>query len=211
LVIGDERVPLDSAIDPREQARNYLQQYRDGKSADQQIGRLREETGLELQYLTQLRVMAEQAVGIQDIEDIEGEWRLRAPAARGKSAPRSSVRKRSTPAMDLKGNLIYVGRSGGENDRVTFDIAGPDDAWLHARGVPGSHVIVRWMGTNRDDEAVLLRAAELAAWFSQARSSGKVEVDITTRRHVRKIKGAGPGMVTYRNERTVSVSPVGPD
>ena len=109
------------------------------------------------------------------------------------------------------GNAIYIGKSGTENDRVTFDIAGPDDTWLHARGVPGSHVIVRWSGPDRDDEAVLLRAAELAAFFSQSRSSGRVEVDITPRRFVRKIKGAGPGMVTYRNERTVSVTPVGLD
>jgi predicted ribosome quality control (RQC) complex YloA/Tae2 family protein len=94
---------------------------------------------------------------------------------------------------------------------VTFDIAGPDDTWFHARGVPGSHVIVRWTNAGRDDDAVLLRAAELAAWFSQSRASGRVEVDITPRRFVRKIKGAGPGMVTYRNERTVSVAPVGPD
>jgi predicted ribosome quality control (RQC) complex YloA/Tae2 family protein len=111
----------------------------------------------------------------------------------------------------VNGNDIFVGRSGAENDHVTFEIAGQDDTWLHARGVPGSHVIVRWGGRDREDEATLLRAAEIAAWFSKSRSSGRVEVDITARRHVRKIKGSGPGLVTYQNERTVSVKPVGLD
>lgn len=111
------------------------------------------------------------------------------------------------PVTTVNGNPIYVGRSSRENDRVTFDIAKPDDTWLHARGVPGSHVIVRWLGTVPDDAESLDRAAALAAWYSGARSSARAEVDITNRQSVRKIKGAGPGMVTYRNERTVLVTP----
>jgi predicted ribosome quality control (RQC) complex YloA/Tae2 family protein len=107
----------------------------------------------------------------------------------------------------VNGNPIYVGRSSRENDRVTFAIARPTDTWLHARGVPGSHVIVRWLGTLPDDQDSLDRAASLAAWYSGARSSARVEVDITNRQSVRKVKGAGPGMVTYRNERTVVAVP----
>jgi len=211
LVVNDQRIPLDPRVDPREQARQYIQQYRDAKSADQQIGSVRAGSELELSYLRQLRTLAQQAVGIQDIEDLEAEWRSRKPTGtETRPLKRSSAKKRTTPLLDVKGHAIYVGKSGSENDRVTFDLAGPDDTWLHARGVPGSHVIVRWNGPERDDDAVLLRAAELAAFFSQSRASGRVEVDITPRRFVRKIKGAGPGMVTYRNERTVSVAPVGP-
>lgn len=212
LVVGDQRIPLDPALDPREQARRYLQQYRDARSADQQIGAVRTATQLELSYLQQLQTLAQHAVSIQDIEDLEAEWRARRPTgAQSRSLPRSSQRKRTAPVLDVNGHAIFVGKSGAENDRVTFEIAGPDDTWLHARGAPGSHVIVRWNGPRRDDEAVLLRAAELAAYYSQSRASGRVEVDITQRRFVRKIKGAGPGMVTYRNERTVSVAPVGLD
>jgi predicted ribosome quality control (RQC) complex YloA/Tae2 family protein len=211
LVVGDERIPLDPAINPKEQARRYIQQYQDAKSSDQQIGTVRAATQLELNYLQQLRTLAQQAVSIQDIEDLEAEWRARRPSGdKGRSKPRSSGRKRTMPVENVNGHAIFVGKSGSENDRVTFDIAGPDDTWLHARGVPGSHVIVRWNGPDRNDDAVLVRAAELAAYFSQSRASGRVEVDITARRFVRKIKGAGPGMVTYRHERTVSVAPIGP-
>ena len=212
LEVGETRIPLDPGLDPKEQAQRYLKQYRDGRSADVHIGSARATTELERAYLVQLRTLAEQAVNIQDIEDLEAEWRSRnQQGTDGKQAKRASGKKRTVPVLEVKGQAIFVGRSGAENDRVTFDIASPDDTWLHARGVPGSHVVVRWAGSDRDDDAVLLRAAELAAYFSQSRTSGRVEVDITPRRFVRKIKGAGPGMVSYRNERTVSVAPVGPD
>jgi predicted ribosome quality control (RQC) complex YloA/Tae2 family protein len=212
LVVDRHHIPLDPALDPKEQAQRYMHQYQEGKSADHHIGSAREATALDLRYLEQLRTLAEQAVSIQDIEEIEAEWRSRQPAGSREKAPkRSTGKKRTMPITEVKGQPIFVGRSGAENEHVTFNVAGPDDTWLHARGVPGSHVIVRWTNTDRDDDAVLLRAAELAAWFSQSRASGRVEVDITPRRFVRKIKGAGPGMVTYRNERTVSVAPVGPD
>jgi predicted ribosome quality control (RQC) complex YloA/Tae2 family protein len=212
LLVDGQRIPLDPGIDAKEQARRYLHQYQEGKSADEHIGAARDASELELNYLEQLRTLAQQAVSIQDIEDLEAEWRARQPPSPSTRPPkRSTGRKRTQPTIEVKGQPIFVGRSGSENDYVTFDVAGPDDTWLHARGVPGSHVIVRWNGASRDDDAVLLRAAELAAFFSHSRGSGRVEVDITPRRFVRKIKGAGPGMVTYRNERTVSVAPVGPD
>jgi predicted ribosome quality control (RQC) complex YloA/Tae2 family protein len=212
LSVGETRVPLDPDLDPREQARRYIDQYQSAKSADIQIGPVRQVTEAEIAYLSQLKTLAEQAVSFQDIEDIEAEWRVHQPGASSeRAAKRSSGRKRTVPLAEVKGQPIFVGRSGAENDRVTFEIAGPDDTWLHARGVPGSHVIVRWTGQERNDYAVLLRAAELAAYFSQSRQSNRVEVDITERRHVRKIKGTGPGMVTYRNERTVLVAPVGPE
>jgi predicted ribosome quality control (RQC) complex YloA/Tae2 family protein len=135
------------------------------------------------------------------------EWDAYAGPERGKpEKKRKSAPDRVRPVSDSDGNLIYIGRTGPQNDRVTFEIAGPDDWWLHARGVPGSHVMVRGNGREPTD-AALERAAAVAAFFSKSRTSGKVEVDIARRRDVRKIKGAGPGMVTYRNERTVLVSP----
>jgi predicted ribosome quality control (RQC) complex YloA/Tae2 family protein len=74
--------------------------------------------------------------------------------------------------------------------------------------VPGSHVVIRWRNPAADDRRETIEAAaQLAAWYSSARGAGLAEVDIAKRRHVRKIKGAGPGMVTYRNESTIAVRP----
>jgi predicted ribosome quality control (RQC) complex YloA/Tae2 family protein len=130
----------------------------------------------------------------------------------GHSSSKKQKSRKVAPLTDDDGNLIYIGRSGRENEQVTFDIAGSDDLWLHARGVPGSHVILRLrVPAAEPDETALETAAALAAWYSGSRESGSVEVDITQRRHVRKIKGSGPGMVTYRNERTVAVRPSAED
>jgi predicted ribosome quality control (RQC) complex YloA/Tae2 family protein len=94
---------------------------------------------------------------------------------------------------------------------VTFDLARSDDLWLHARGVPGAHVILRG-GSGAGaapPEQVLEQAARLAASHSAARSSSAVEVDVTPRRYVKKVPGGPPGLVRYSNERTVRVTPLG--
>jgi len=92
-----------------------------------------------------------------------------------------------------------------QNEHVTFNIASPQDLWLHARNMPGAHVVIRWAGSHDDD--VLEAAASLAAYFSDGRDATLVPVDVTERRNVRRMRGAGPGMVTYRNERTLNVRP----
>jgi predicted ribosome quality control (RQC) complex YloA/Tae2 family protein len=103
---------------------------------------------------------------------------------------------------------IRVGRSSRANDQLTFGYSSPNDVWLHARSVPGSHVILRW----RDPEGAppardLEEAARLAAYYSKARSSGIVPVDWTRRKHVRKPRGAAPGSVLTQRVKTLFVEP----
>ena len=99
---------------------------------------------------------------------------------------------------------ILVGGSARGNERVTFDLGAPGDLWLHARGVPGAHVVVK-LGGKDPPRKTLLEAARLAALHSQARGSAKVPVDYTLQRHVRKVKQGPPGLVTYSEEKTVRV------
>jgi predicted ribosome quality control (RQC) complex YloA/Tae2 family protein len=102
--------------------------------------------------------------------------------------------------------VIWVGRNARQNDLVTFDKGGPADLWLHARGVPGAHVIIKSGGRTVPDD-VMRRAAALAAYYSSARHEAHVLVDVTQRKYVHKVKGGKPGMVTYRNESPVEVVP----
>ena len=145
------------------------------------------------------------------MEVLAAEWEAHrgpTPGAKGPTKRSGAAPKRPKPLVDPHGHAVYVGRSGRENDLITFDLAGPDDTWLHARGVGGSHVVIRWRTPGGVEEAATVEAAAaLAAWYSAARESSAVEVDVARRRHVRKIKGSGPGMVTYRNERTIRVRP----
>ena len=92
---------------------------------------------------------------------------------------------------------------------MTFQDAAPEDLWLHARGLPGAHVVLRDVGDDPDDELVAA-AATVAAYFSAARDERGVDVDVTRRKFVRAIARAGPGQVTYRNERTIRVRPRAP-
>jgi predicted ribosome quality control (RQC) complex YloA/Tae2 family protein len=104
------------------------------------------------------------------------------------------------------GFALLVGRNSRQNEEVTFHQAAANDLWLHARGVPGAHVIVK-SGGRPIPETTLRAAAALAAYYSQAREHGRVDVDYTEQRYVRHMKGGGPGMVIYERERTLRVAP----
>jgi len=102
--------------------------------------------------------------------------------------------------------VLLVGKNSRQNEEVTFHQAAASDLWLHARGVPGAHVIVK-SGGRPVPEVTLREAAALAAYYSQSRSAGSVPVDITEQRYLRHLKGGGPGMVTYERERTIHIQP----
>jgi predicted ribosome quality control (RQC) complex YloA/Tae2 family protein len=104
------------------------------------------------------------------------------------------------------GFTILIGKNSRQNEEVTFHQASAHDIWLHARGVPGSHVIVKAAGREVPHSTVE-QAASLAAYYSQARGSTNVPVDYTLQRHVRHMKGGGPGMVIYERERTIYSHP----
>jgi predicted ribosome quality control (RQC) complex YloA/Tae2 family protein len=107
-----------------------------------------------------------------------------------------------------EGYEILVGRNSRENDELTFEVAGPDDFWMHVADYGGSHVVVR--NPNREKtlpESVLTKAAQLAAYYSQARNSSKVEVHYTRRKHVTKLRRAKPGLVKLSAFESIRVEP----
>lgn len=205
-------IKLDPTLSPSENAQHYFERYRKAQSAAANVPELIARAEQELAYLDQLRTLARLADSYDEIESMRLEW-LAYTAASGQSS-RASRPKGARPAAGARkprsyrtagGDTILIGRTGPQNDAVTFDIAGPSDLWLHARNMPGAHVILRSSGATA--EATVEQAAALAAYYSDGRDATSVPVDVTERRHVRKIKGAGPGLVTYRNERTVNVRP----
>lgn len=213
LVLDGRVIPLDPALGAKDNAQAYFEEYRKAQRAGAQLPEHIAEAETELDYLRQLRVQAEQADGFAAIEAIRQEFdehtggRQPVGERAGNRSKKQAPRKVSG-LTEASGNMIFIGRSGRENDQVTFDIGGAEDTWLHVRGVPGSHVIVRWLRpADEEDEQAVETAAALAAHYSGSRANGLVEVDVTRRKNVRKIKGAGPGMVTYRNERTIAVRP----
>jgi predicted ribosome quality control (RQC) complex YloA/Tae2 family protein len=217
---GENPIELDPALDASGNAQAYFDRYRKAQRGLEQVPARIEAAEREDAYLQQLATQGEQAQGFNTIETLMREFEEylavhpsgRAPDQRG-GQPRKrkpATGQGSTPDLyrTPDGHQIHVGRSGRQNDQVTFSIGGPDDTWLHARGVAGSHVIIRWdTAAEEEDPDTIETAAALAGWYSAARASGSVDVDVAKRRHVRKISGAGPGMVTYRNEHTIVAIP----
>lgn len=212
LIVEGQHIALDPGMSANENAQSYFERYRKAQSAESQLPALEAAGDAEIAYLDQLATLIAQAPGFAELEALAAEWAEQAAPEDARKPKRKSTPRRPKALTDAQGNSIYIGRSGPQNDLLTFEIAGPDDTWLHARGVGGSHVIIRWRAPDDpESEATIEAAAALAAWYSAARESGGVEVDIARRRHVRKLKGAGPGMVTYRNERTIRVRPTSED
>lgn len=202
-------IKLDPALTPLENAQQYFDKYNRAKRALDDVPRLIRETETELAQLQQWSADLELATSWPDIDEVQqqlqahGYWR---------GAPRPKPGgQRSAPLRIVtdSGFVIWVGRNSRQNEQVTFEKGSPVDLWLHARGVPGAHVIIKLDG-RRAPQEVIEHAAGVAAYFSLKRGEAKVEVDVTERRHVRKIKGGGAGQVTYRNEETLFVAPLDP-
>jgi predicted ribosome quality control (RQC) complex YloA/Tae2 family protein len=104
--------------------------------------------------------------------------------------------------------VVLVGRSGPENDTLTFRVASPWDFWLHAAGTSGAHVVVRNPQRLKSlPDRTLTAAAAIAAWYSGSKGDGKVEVHYTQRKHVHKRRGMPAGQVLVRRFRSIQVAP----
>ena len=199
-------IKLDSDLTHVENAQRYFDRYEKAKRAADDIPKLVRRTQHEVSYLRQLAADLELAENWPEIDAVReamqqaGYWR--GPRQKGPAGGKPGIRRFTTH----DGYVIFVGRNAGQNHQLVTERSGPDDLWLHARGIPGSHVIIRNDGRPIPDK-VIEQAAGMAAYYSSAREDTSVEVDVTERRHVRPIKGGKPGMVRYKNERTLNIAP----
>lgn len=200
-------IALDARLTPLENAQAYFRRYDKAKAAAQAVPALIAGTELELAYIAQLESDLVNAANWLEIDDViqslqaRGHWagaRLKRLGGGGRQGPLRIVSR--------DGYVLWVGRNSRQNAQLTFKRANPQDIWLHARDVPGAHVVIRDDG-RRIKEDLLMQAAAVAAHYSQRRSDSSVQVDYTRIKYVRAIKGAGPGMVTYRNEKSLWVRP----
>lgn len=204
-------IKLNPDLTPLENAQRYFTKYEKAKRALANVPELVEATRNRLDYLSQLETDIDLAGNWVEIDEVRqilqsmGYWQGQAPRKIGGSGKVGPLRLVTTD-----GFVMWVGRNSRQNDQTTFGKGGGDDLWLHARDVPGAHVVIKNDGRKIPEE-VILQAASIAAYYSKLRNEGNVLVDVTQCKHVRKIKGAAPGMVTYRNEETRTVIPQSED
>jgi predicted ribosome quality control (RQC) complex YloA/Tae2 family protein len=200
-------VALDPALSPRENAERYYRRYRRIAESAARVAARAAEVRAREAALAALLAAVDRA-SLPELARLEREARALGAGPRRAAAPR---RRRDEPAPPyrtfraLGGAAILVGRGAAENDALTVRVARGNDLWLHARGRPGAHVVVRLGKAAGPDQETLLDAAHLAAHFSDARGDPQVEVAWTRAKHVRKPKGAAPGAVTYSQERVLAL------
>lgn len=200
-------IKLNPDDSPLENAQRYFGRYNKAKRALDDVPRLVAETKRDIAYVEQLQTDLELASNWPEIDEVQQALQQRG-LWRGKPRPRIAGGQQSGPlrVVTEDGFVIWVGRNSRQNETVTFDKGSAQDLWLHARGVPGAHVVVKNDGRAIPDD-VIEQAAAIAAHYSASRGEASVIVDVTERRHVKKIKGGSTGMVTYRNETTRTVVP----
>ena len=160
----------------------------------------------EIAYLETIAHALTSSTTLADVDEIRAELIAGGylKDARKRTAPSKKPQPLKFTAPD--GTEILVGKNNAQNDRLTFKLAAPDDLWLHAKDITGSHVIVR---SSRVSDETLNFAAQIAAYFSKARDSSNVPVDYVPCKFVKKPSGAKPGFVIFTNQRTLYVTPQG--
>jgi predicted ribosome quality control (RQC) complex YloA/Tae2 family protein len=201
------RIELDPRLTAVENAQRYFRAYQKARAARDEVPQMLEDLAADEAYLAQLETDLALASSRPEIDEVmaalvAGEY-VRAPSSR--PPPRTKTSRLLT-FHSPDSFVIYVGHNSRQNEELTFKIASHDDIWLHARGVPGAHVIVR-SGGRMVPPDTLEFAAQLAAHFSAARDAKMVPVDWTERKHVRRLPGGKPGMVHYDHERSLVVNP----
>ena len=194
-------IPMDIQLTPVQNAQRYFKKYQKARTTREMAAQQHETTLQELNYLEGMLLDVGKCVGESELEEIRDE--LAATGYVKKTANRRQQRAlpkskpyhyRSSDGID-----IFVGKNAAQNERLTGD-ARPNEMWLHAKDMPGSHVIVKAEGSIPD--STLSDAATLAAWYSKGQHSSMVPIDYTLKRYVKKIPGGATGMVTYTNQKT---------
>jgi predicted ribosome quality control (RQC) complex YloA/Tae2 family protein len=210
--LPDAKITLDPALSPSENAQQYFARYRKAQRTQTEVPAQLEKIALEAQYLDQIENDLAMAEDRTEIDIVAGELAnagyYRARRGRKKQQKRSAGNYLRLTAPD--GSRVLAGKNALQNAHLTFNRAKPDDLWLHARNIPGAHVIIPTSEGLPSEEDVLWAAA-VAAYFSRSRRDTAVDVDVTLKKYVRSIKGAPPGLVTYRHESTLRVAPETPD
>lgn len=198
------KIKLNPALTPNQNAQKYFQKYQKLKNAVKVVHGQIEQTTQEISYLESVLSQLEIA-GPMDIEMIREEL-IEQGYVKKRGTKKQKQPKKSKPEefYSSDGTLILVGRNNLQNDQLTLRTARKTDIWLHAKDIPGSHVIIK--DTDPSDET-LSEAANLAAYYSKYRLSAQVPVDYVQVKHVHKPNGAKPGYVIYENQKTIFVTP----
>lgn len=189
-------IPLDETITPQENAQKYFDKYNKLKRTFEALSEHIQETEAEIAQLESICTFMDMALSEEDLVQVKEELTDAGYIRRKYTGKKVKITSRPFHYLSSDGYDMYVGKNNYQNDELTFKIASGSDWWFHAKGAPGSHVIVKARGEELPDRT-FEEAARLAAHYSKNRGAEKVEIDYVEKKHVKKPNGAKPGFVVY--------------
>ncbi len=199
---GEEiAIPLDPELTPIQNAKKYYEKYSKLKRTFEALSVYIEETRSALEHLNSVALSLEIAADENDLAQIKKELTdsgyIRFHAQKnGKNQGKTKIKSQPMHFVSPEGIHFYVGKNNTQNDELTFGLAGNNDWWFHAKGCPGSHVIMQ-TGNGEVPDKAFEYAGALAAHYSSAAKNGKVEVDYVKKKEIKKPANAKPGFVIY--------------
>jgi predicted ribosome quality control (RQC) complex YloA/Tae2 family protein len=189
-------IPLDPMLSTGENAKKYFDKYQKLKRTNEALTTLTKETKDEIDHLSSVATSLDIALKEEDLVQIKEELIESGYIKRKGGAKRERITSKPFHYISSDGYDIYVGKNNYQNDELTFKLATGNDWWFHAKGIPGSHVVVKANNEELPDRT-FEEAGRLAAHYSQARGQDKVEIDYLQKKNVKKPNGAKPGFVVY--------------
>ena len=191
-------IPLDPTIAVMDNAKKYFDKYAKLKRTYEALSTLTEEVKTEIVHLESISTALDMALKEEDLTEIKEELVQTGYIKRhGSNQKKAKVTSKPYHYISSDGYDIYVGKNNLQNAFITFQMATGNDWWFHAKGVPGSHVLVRTNGETDMPDRTFEEAGRLAAYYSKNRGQDKVEIDYIQKKHVKKPASAKPGFVVY--------------
>ena len=201
-------IPLDPTLSAQENAVRYFDKYNKQKRTFEATSRQLEQTEAEIEHLESISTFLDIARKEEDLAQIKEELTEYGYIKRHFSGGKRQKKAVSRPFHYLSsdGFHIYVGKNNYQNEELTFKLASGNDWWFHAKGIPGSHIIVKTEGKELPDR-VFEEAGALAAYYSRGRGQDKVEIDYIQKKNLKKVPGAAPGFVVYHTNYSLVAAP----
>ena len=200
-------IPLDKNKSAKENAKKYYDRYaklsRTTKALSEEILK----TKSDIEHLQSIQTALEVSSDDESLSQIRQELVDFGYIKKHSSSKKQKITSHPYHYISSDGYDIYVGKNNYQNEELTFKVATGNDWWFHAKGIPGSHVILKSNNEEELPDRVYEEAASLAAFYSKAKDADKVEVDYIQKKNIKKVAGAAPGFVIYHSNWSIVVTP----
>ena len=198
-------IPLDPTLSPTDNAKKYFAKYNKMKRTFEALSELTTQVHDEIKHLESISTALDIAIQEEDLVEIKEELIESGYIKRKGNQKKVKITSKPFHYISSDGFHMYVGKNNYQNEELTFKVATGNDWWFHAKGIPGSHVIIKGEGEEDLPNTTFEEAGRLAAFYSKAKKQDKVEIDYIQRKHVKKAKGGKPGFVVYHTNYSLII------